>query len=335
MAHTQKLAGGLYGCGMISQYHLEGWKRVPEVEIVALANRTAARAEQRRSEFVPSARVYTDLTSMLACEQLDFVDILTTPELHPQHCLEAKNARLHIICQKPLADTIDAARTLALDMTGYPKLFAIHENHRYRPWFQDVSQRYRRGEFGDVQFLRLEHLNATEPGENYKNEVAEGVWWEYGSHLVDMMRSLLGGPLRVYARSSPLNPRVRGESLFLAMYEYAGCTVEIAVGWKNAALTQGSVLLVGTEGEAWYEGTLTRGNEGRLRITSGGAVVSDTAVSPLQQYADSFYEFERECAQAILADLRVTQTAAEHLRSLECTFAAYESARTGSIVTIA
>ena len=43
-----KLRGGVFGCGMISEFHLRGWQRIPEVEIVALGNRTIGRAEARR-----------------------------------------------------------------------------------------------------------------------------------------------------------------------------------------------------------------------------------------------------------------------------------------------
>jgi predicted dehydrogenase len=39
-----KLRGALFGCGMISEFHLRGWLRITEVEIVALGNRTFARA---------------------------------------------------------------------------------------------------------------------------------------------------------------------------------------------------------------------------------------------------------------------------------------------------
>lgn len=59
-----KLRGAVYGCGMISEFHLRGWRRIPEVEIVALGNRTLERAEARRAQFVPSARVYAELETL-------------------------------------------------------------------------------------------------------------------------------------------------------------------------------------------------------------------------------------------------------------------------------
>jgi predicted dehydrogenase len=314
---------------MISEFHLRGWNRIPEVEIVGLGNRTVSRAEQRRDRFAPAARVYPDLREMLTAEQPDFVDILTTPAMHREHCRMARDAGAHVICQKPLADTLEDAHAIAQDFAGYDRLVAVHENHRYRPWFRRACAE----DLGPIAYARFEHLNATEPGEAYKNESDSGILLEYGSHLVDMMRSVLGDPRRVYARLHRLNRKVRGESLVHVVYEYDDATAVIEAGWKDAAVTQGGVLLAGRDGEALFEGTLTRGSEGRFRITRKQQVLVDEPCSPMDAYVDSFYLLQRECADAMLG-LRsgVVQTLHEHLRTLACTFAAYESARTGEPV---
>ncbi|MGH9511135.1 MAG: Gfo/Idh/MocA family protein [Terriglobales bacterium] len=329
-----KLRGAIHGCGMISEFHLRGWNRIPEVEIVALCNRTLSRAEQRRAEFVPGARVYQNLESMLAHEQLDFLDILTTPEMHARDCLAARRAGLHVICQKPLCPTLEEARGLVAAMQESPRIFAVHENHRYRPWFQRVREQFLQGRFGELSLLHVEHLIPTEPREAYKKEAKTGVWLEYGSHLVDMMRSLLGEPKRVHARMHRLNPAVAGESVAHAVYEYSGATAVVEAGWKHSALTQGCVLLACSEAEAWYEGSLTRGPEGRLRISEGDRLISDESFCAFDEYVESFYLFERECADAMLGRGHVTQSGAENLRSLMCTIAAYDAACSGAIVEI-
>jgi predicted dehydrogenase len=332
---TGRLRGGVFGCGMISEHHLRAWNRIPEVEIVALANRTVERAEQRSREFAPAARVYGDLASMLARENLDFIDILTAPALHREHCLMAKQAGLHIICQKPLCHTLGQARELAREMSGYPRLFAVHENHRYRPWFRTIENEYRAGSFGKVSLVRLEHLNAREPAEAYKLAAAEGVLLEYGSHLVDMMRGLLGEPRRAYARVHRLNPAIEAESLVHAVYEYPETTAIIDVAWKHAAITQGSLLVAGSEGEAYFEGTMTRGKDSsRLRLSRNDKILSDEQRSVMVDYADSFYAFERECVDAMLSRGKAPRRVEEYLRTLVCTFAAYDSAEQGAIVEI-
>jgi predicted dehydrogenase len=319
---------------MISEFHLRAWNRIHEVRIVALANRGISRAEERRDLFAPAARVYTDLASMLASEQLDFVDILTPPELHYEHCLTAMAHGLHTICQKPLCENLERARDLVSRSSSSDRKFAVHENHRYRPWFRKVRALCEAEDLGKLRFVRIEHLNATEPAESYKNQSSSGVWLEYGSHLVDMMRGLLGEPARVHARMHRVNRYVKGESLAHATFEYPDCTAVIEAGWKHAAMTQSSVLVCGDAGEAWYEGTLTRGDQGRLRVSAGESTVSDVSLSPLDEYVESFYLLQREFIDAVLDRRPLLQTAEEHLKTLACTFAAYDSARLGETVAI-
>ena len=325
-----KLRGGLFGCGMISEFHLRGWQRIPEVEVVALGNRTISRAEARRDQYVPEARVYDDLAVMLREECLDFVDILTVPRLHREHCLLAKRAGVHVICQKPLCESLPDARALVAEMEGYPKLFAVHENHPCRPWFRRVVALHREEFFGAPRILRLEQYDAKEPPETYKNEATLGVLLEYGTHLVDMVLTLLGVPVQTYARVHRLNPRTRGESLALVIYEYREATAIIEIGWKPGGLAHGGFLLEGDRGAALYEGTMARGSAARFRLTQGDAVIVDETRSPYDDYVESFYELEREFVDCILEGRQPTQSGRWHLRTLAATFAAYEAAARGT-----
>jgi len=330
-----KLRGGVFGCGMISEFHLRGWQRIPEVEIVALGNRTLSRAEARREQYFPGARVYGELGEMLAAERLDFVDILSVPWLHRAHCVQAKAAGVHVICQKPLCDSLEDARALLGEMNGYPKLFAVHENHPYRPWFQRVAGLLGQGHFGAPRLLRFSQYDATEPPEAYKNEAQLGVLLEYGTHLVDMLLTLLGIPARTYARLHRFNPRMRGESSALVVYEYPETTAVIDIGWKPGGLPYGSFILEGDAGGVLYEGTMTRGVASRFRVTQGDRVVADETRSPYDDYVESFYRFERECTDAMLDGRPVRQTAARNFQTLAATFAAYAAAQEGRTLEVA
>jgi predicted dehydrogenase len=318
-----RLRGGVFGCGMISEFHLRGWQRIPEVEIVALGNRTIGRAERRRDQFFPRARVYESLETMLASERLDFVDILTIPSLHREHCLLAKTAGVHTICQKPLCNSLEEARWLVRAMAGSPRLFAVHENHRYRPWFRKVLDLQQQGYFGAPLCLRLEQYDPHEPPERYKVEAEHGVLLEYGTHLVDMMVALLREPQRVYARLQHLNSKMRGESHALAVYEYPAAFAAIDIAWQAGGPAHGGFLLQGPDGGAYYEGTMARGPSARFRVLRKEEVVVDETRSPYDDYVESFYLFEREWVNCLLTGRPVTQSGEENLIALASTFAAY------------
>jgi predicted dehydrogenase len=297
------------------------------VEIVALVDPIRERAEQRRSEFASPARVYESLDDLFAADAaLGFVDILTPPWLHREHCLRAARAGVHIICQKPLCNRLDDARSLVDALRDYKRLFVVHENHPYRPWFRDMLQRHRDGFFGRPRFLHLIQHDAREPPERFKSEAERGVLLEYGVHLVDMVRTLLGEPRRVSAHLERINPRVRGESLAHVVFEYADAIAVIDVSWKTHGLPQGCVLFIGDAGEAWFEGRMTRGDSSRYRVAMGNTVVLDEQRSPTADYVEAFYLLEREFTDGMLGRAVPAQRAVDNLRTLEATFDAYHAA---------
>ena len=333
-----KLRGAIVGCGMISEFHLRGWQRIPEVEIVALVDPARSRAEERRAQFAPLADVHETLDSLCTdfapgqAGSLDFVDIVTPPWLHREHCLRAAQAGVHIICQKPLCDRLEEARALVSELRDYHRLFLVHENHPYRPWFRDILQRHRAGFFGSLRFLHLMQHDAHEPPEVFKAEAERGVLLEYGVHLVDMVRALLGEPDRVSARLQRINPRVRGDSLAHVVFGYRDTTAVLDISWKAHGLAQGSVLLVGDAGEAFFEGRMTRGDVSRYRVASGNTVVLDEQRSPTVDYVDAFFLLQREFADGMLGGQVPVQQAANNLKTLTATFAAYQAAANGAPV---
>jgi predicted dehydrogenase len=219
-------------------------------------------------------------------------------------------------------------------MAQSPKRFAVHENHRYRPWFRRVLTLQGEGCFGAPLRLRLEQYDAHEPPERYKVEAEHGVLLEYGTHLVDMMVALLREPQRVYASLQHLNPEMRGESHALALYEYPEAAAAIDIAWQAGGLPHGSLLLQGPKGGAYYEGTMGRGASARFRVLRDGDLLIDETRSPYDDYVESFYRFEREWADCLLAGRPVIQSGEENLIGLTATFAAYRAAETGALVSV-
>ncbi|MGH9160915.1 MAG: Gfo/Idh/MocA family protein [Vicinamibacteraceae bacterium] len=327
-----RLRGAVVGCGAISAFHLAGWRRVPEFDIVALVELDSARAAARRREFAPAAALHTTLEEAAAVEGLDFVDILTPPALHRAHCLAAARAGLHVICQKPLCASLEEATALVADLEAYPKLFAVHENHRYRPWFLEILRAHRTGFFGTLRYVRLEQHDPQEPPERFKAEAERGVLLEYGVHLADMLRALLGEPDAIHARLHRVNPRVRAESLAHVVWEYAHASAVVDISWKAGGVQQGSALVMGDEGEAWFEGRMTRGETARFRMVRGRTVVRDERRCPTDDYADAFYLLQRALTDSMLSGAPAPQAARDNLRTLALTCAGYDAAAAGGWV---
>ncbi len=321
-----QLRGAIVGCGMIAEYHLRGWLRIPDVEIIALCDPNAANAKRRQQEFVPTAKLHSSLEELLSAEKLDFIDVLTPPWLHREHCLSAAKAGLHVICQKPLCAELAEAEQLVADLRGCTKVFAVHENHPYRPWFREILRRHSENFFGPIRHVSLVQHDAREPPERYKAEAERGVMLEYGVHLVDMVRALLGEPRRVMARFGRVNERVRGESVATAIYECDGASALIDISWKAHGPELGSATVIGERGVAVYDGRMTRGQSSRFRLYREGELLLDEPRCPTDDFCESFYLLQRELVDAMLGRGPGPQAAAYNLKTLIATFAAYDSA---------
>jgi len=319
------LRGAVVGCGMIAEYHLRAWQRIPEVEIVALCDPDHTRAESRRADFAPKAQLYDSLTAALSAEQLDFVDILSPPWLHREHCLAAASASLHIICQKPLCNQLTEAQALVSELAGYQKTFSVHENHPYRPWFRHILKLNAEGFFGTIRHVSLVQHDAREPPEKFKAEAERGVMLEYGVHLVDMLRKLLGNPDQISASFQRVNPRVRGESLATAVFRCREGNGLIDISWKATGPELGSATVIGDRGLAQYDGRMTRGQHSRFRLYQEGQLVLDEQRCPTDDFVDSFYLLQRDLTDAMLNGTSAPQPATDNFQTLATTFLAYEA----------
>ncbi|MDX2022808.1 MAG: Gfo/Idh/MocA family oxidoreductase [Deltaproteobacteria bacterium] len=325
------LTGAIVGCGMISEFHLRAWQCLEGVDITAFCDVDEAAGSRRRDEYFPNARVYSDLAALLANEDVDFIDVASPPDFHAAHVSLALAANRHVICQKPLTSDAATATALATSARERQLTLAVHDNHRFRPWFQRVLAAHARQQFGHVVHVRWHQYDAAAPSQRYKVKAPQGVLFEYGTHFIDMMLALLGEPKDVSAQLSRINESVAGESFAHLMFRYENSGVDISVGWKNAGPLSAGFHLLGTTGEVIYEGTLTRGPQSHLQILTSGKLLADERRDPTADYIESFIAYQ----QAFVASLRATPqppppiTATEGAAVLAWTEAAYESARTG------
>jgi D-apiose dehydrogenase len=120
------------GAGYFSQFHLQGWRAIPEVELVGWCDKDASRVS-----VVPA---FASLEQMLATTKPDVVDIVTPPDTHLELVRAAAARGLPVICQKPLAPTYEEAQEVvaAAERAGVPLI--VHENFRWQPWYREARR---------------------------------------------------------------------------------------------------------------------------------------------------------------------------------------------------
>src|SRR5579862_3775183 len=134
--NMKKLRGALVGYGFIMERgHAAGYRArargVGDVEIVAVADVSEARRELARRHF-PGVRVYADHRALLAAEheEVDFCDVATPPSDHAEVTHAALDRGLHVLCEKPLATSIDEARGMLRHATDAERV--LYPCHNYK-----------------------------------------------------------------------------------------------------------------------------------------------------------------------------------------------------------
>jgi predicted dehydrogenase len=196
-----KLRVGLIGCGGISAVHLDGWKRLnPDCQIVACADPIEERRNQRGEEAsVPAENRFASLTDLLkAGVKLDAIDICTTNRFHAPIAIEALNAGLHVLCEKPLALNPDEVRQMiaARDRSG--KILMTAQHMRFQNDSAHLNDYLKRGVLGDIYYARAHFLRRRflppRPGFLDKAVSGGGPTIDIGVHILDLALHFMGYP---------------------------------------------------------------------------------------------------------------------------------------------
>lgn len=199
---------GLAGAGWVSEHHLDAYESLADrVRVVAVADPARPAAEARAARYrIPA--VYGSVDEMLEETRLDALDIAAPVELHAPLCRAAARQGLAILCQKPLAPTLDEARALVAELGDGVRMM-VHENWRFRPHYRRMHEWIRGGRIGRVRTVLLKVLTSgllpDESGElpalmrqPMMAELDRMLLREVLIHHVDVLRFLVG-PLELEA----------------------------------------------------------------------------------------------------------------------------------------
>jgi predicted dehydrogenase len=205
----------LIGCGGISEYHLRAYVAMG-LDVVALCDRDLARAEKRRADFYPAARVSSDYRDVLALAEVEVVDIALHPTERVTVIEAALLARKHVLSQKPFVlDRAIGERLVAL-AARQGVLLAVNQNGRWAPHFSYLTAAVDAGLIGAVESvdctLQWDHTWTT--GTPFEN-VHHLVLFDFGIHWFDIVTRWLGGrrARRVWAsavrtEAQPMKPPI-------------------------------------------------------------------------------------------------------------------------------
>ena len=184
------------GSGGIGRNHCRTYKANAQAELVAICDMDQARADAAAAEF--SVKAYYDLGAMLQIESLDMISVATAGiengSHHYQPVMQALAAGKHVLCEKPLSNSIAQAREMVAEARQRNLCLAVDLNHRFTPATVMAKKKIESGELGTPLFVNMNLWIG-----NRKDDPEYFHLRALHSHSVDVMRFLAGDVVRVQA----------------------------------------------------------------------------------------------------------------------------------------
>jgi hypothetical protein len=238
-----RLRGALLGAGNIAlRGHAPQWTAAPgladEVEIVAVADLSSENLQAALGMF-PGARPYTSAEALLGAETLDFCDICTPPFTH-RALVEMATARgVHLLCEKPMAHTLDDALEIERAVRSTGVVFQPCHQYHFSPQWQVVRDLLPR--LGHVHLVEyhVHRLAANEGNPHWdprwrtdRDQGGGGILVDHGAHIFYQLRAALGEPRAVQATVRTLLHRgYEVEDTALVTLEFADRLAQVSLTW--------------------------------------------------------------------------------------------------------
>lgn len=343
----KKLAFAVIGTGFWANYQIPAWFELDGIELVALYNRTRSRAEEFAQRFSGSSQrsipAYDDIDALLDrhADELDFVDIITDVDTHPLFVQKAAERGLDVICQKPMAPSLEAAQQmLQTCQQGGVRLY-IHENFRWQAPLRALKSVLDSGIIGETFKARVSFCSAFPVFDNqpFLAQLDQFILTDIGTHVLDVCRFLFGETQALYCRTARVNPTIRGEdvaNVLLTMRSGLTCYAEMSYAslLEREAFPQTLVTVEGSQGSV----VLT--HDFAIRTTTRSGTTQQIATPPHYDWADPDYALVHasivDCNRNLLTDLQggggAETTGANNFETIRLVYAAYESMAENKVV---
>lgn len=256
---------GIIGCGSIAQFrHIPEYADHPEARLCGFYDINLARARALAEKY--GGRAYDSVEELLADEGIHAVSVCTANFAHADITIAALRAGKHVLCEKPMAVTLDECEAMVAAAKETGKFLMIGHNQRLAKAHQTAKQLLEDGLIGELVTFRTTFGHggpetwSADPGKDVwffdRNRAAMGAMADLGVHKTDLIHYLTGQRVvRTTARVATLDKRDGGGSLIgvddnaICVYELSGGVIgAMTASWTYYGAEDNSTILYGTKG---------------------------------------------------------------------------------------
>lgn len=214
---------GLVGYKFMGRAHSNAYRQVehffdvdPRPRMVAICGRDAAGVKEA-AETLGWEGYETDYHALIARPDIHLVDVSTPGDSHKDVVLAALKAGKHVLCEKPLANTLDEAREMLAAADASDAIAIVNYNYRRVPAVQLVKKLIDDGAIGEVRHWRAVYLQDWINDPDFplvwrlqKEKAGSGALGDIAAHITDLGLYLLGpidevvGTLSTFIKRRPI-----------------------------------------------------------------------------------------------------------------------------------
>ncbi len=229
----------IIGTGNIAHEHMRAYKVLSDYcRVCALVDIIPGKAAAFAAEFGLSCPVYEHHEDILNAEDIDLADVCTPPFVHASISIDFLNAGKHVVCEKPMAASLEECDRMieARDKSG--KKLAIIAQNRFKKPIRDLKELLSSGLAGLVRHAAINSFWWR--GHCYYDLWWRGTWEKEGGgctlnhavHHIDMLLWMMGSPAAVtsvLANTAHDNAEVEDLSVSILEYPHALATLTASV----------------------------------------------------------------------------------------------------------
>lgn len=339
---------GIVGCGAAAAHHSVACREISDkVKLVAAYDANEKRA--RRLAKTHGMETCEDYKSLLDRKDIDAIIVALPHYLHEEVTIAACEAGKHVLCEKPMAPTLEECDAMIEAAKKNGVKLMVAENHRFLPAHVLIHDYVSRGLIGDVLLARAyegvsEVTDLSKP-DHWKGSpelAGGGVLMDAGVHRLSVLRWLFGEVESVYCwlakQVIKLENKAEDNAMMFLKFE-SGPIAEVVVSFTVISPPTNRLELYGTEGtiledHAWENpvqifSTLKEMEDKRYQWYG-----PEVEHQPFPGYYPlSFRHEDEHFADCIINDKEPEYTPEMAKGSVATVLMGYLSAKTGKIVT--
>jgi D-xylose 1-dehydrogenase (NADP+, D-xylono-1,5-lactone-forming) len=197
---NQVLKWGLLSTAHINSALIKPLRASRRNQLVAVASRTQASAEAYAREWKIS-RAHGSYEALLADREIDVIYNPLPNHLHAEWTIKAVEAGKHVLCEKPLALTVEEVDAIQAAARKHGRVVAEAFMYRHHPQTLKVQELVQNGTLGDLKLIRgsFTYVLGREGDVRLDPAMGGGSIWDVGCYPISYARSVLGtNPLEVF-----------------------------------------------------------------------------------------------------------------------------------------